>query len=391
MATEKKLIKEKGIRERSPGVFEVYFYAPTPAGGKKLTSVTVKGTITDARKMRRNKLVQVEQGGYIDSGKMTLKIFLEKWMKDYCEVNLARSTVDSYKIIVEKHLIPGLGHHVLSKLTPLHVQEYYSKALKGGRVSNGGPLSPKTVHSHHRILHRALKTAVKWQLVIRNVCDSVEPPKLEQYEGSVYDEKGSANLLKVAEGTRLYVPVLLALATGMRRGELLGARWQDLDLDAMTITTNQTLLATSGGLQFKTPKTKKSRRTITLPATVVDELKKHKVRQEAERLSRGDAWDKSNDLIIRREDGSPWHPGTFSHNYKDLLDDNGLPSIRFHDLRHTHASLLLRQGVHPKIVSERLGHSQIGITLDIYSHVLPGIQEEVAAKLDDKLFKKKQG
>lgn len=386
----KGFIREKKNKDGTvkKGVFEIIYDAPRQPGQKRnQKSVTVHGGINDARKKLREILRQIDDNLFVDTGKMTLRQFLKKWFKDYCEVNLAQTTRDSYRTIIEKHLIPILGDHQLVRLQPLHLQEYYSYALAKGRANGKGSLSPKTVHSHHRVLHRALETAIKWQLVSRNIADAVEPPKLEQFEAEIYGEEEIGKLLKVSRGTALYVPVLLALATGLRRGELLGLRWKDVDIKNNVIAINQSLLSTSEGLQFKAPKTKKSRRTITVPETVMIELEKHKKQQIKEKFALGDAYAK-NDLVICREDGTPWHPGTFSHHYQNMLSKNKLMPIRFHDLRHTHASLLLQQGVHPKIVSERLGHSQIGITLDIYSHILPGIREQVAQDLDERLFKK---
>jgi integrase len=370
------------IRERKPGVFEIIYDIPRePGQDRKQKSVTVhRKNKKEAEKDLRKILHDIDNNNYSDPGKLTFAKYLGQWLKDYCKPKLTQNTYDSYANIVDNHVIPALGKHQLEKLKPLHLQEYYSQALEK-------KLSPKTVRYHHRVIHKALEMAVKWQIVTRNVADAVEPPKVGQYEAAVYCEDEAQKLLAAAEDTRLYIPILIALATGLRRGELLGLRWKDMDLKNNILTVNQTLLPNSEGLQFCAPKTKKSRRPVTLPASVVDTLKKHKAKQNEERLALGDTWD-DNNLVVCREDGSPWHPATFSHNYKDLLSDNKLPHIRFHDLRHTHASILLRQGVHPKVVSERLGHSQIGITLDIYSHILPGIQEEVAQQLDNGLFNK---
>jgi len=374
---------------KSKNSWEIIYDAPREQGQeRKQKSVTFKGKHSDAEKKLREILRQIDQGAYVDNEKITVKHFLSKWLKEYCKPTLTQTTYDSYAIVAGKHLTPALGKHILNKLKPLHLQSYYTKALESGRLDGKGGLSAKTVHSHHRIIHKALETAVKWQLIGRNIADAVDPPRLEQYEANVYGEEEVGKLLKAAEGTRLYVPILLTIGTGLRRGEVLGLRWKDVNHENKTIAVNQSLLSTTEGLQFKSPKNKKSRRLITVPASVFDELIKHKkVAQNKDRLACGKAYI-DNDLVFCREDGSAWHPGTFSHNYQDLLTANNFPSIRFHDLRHTHASLLLRQGVHPKIVSERLGHSQIGITLDIYSHILPGIKEQVAQDLDEALFKK---
>jgi len=378
------------VRQLKSGSWELVFDLPREPGQKrKQKSVTVKAANKkEAEAKLREILCQIDTNAYVDSGKMTLEEFLRRWLKDYCEPNLRQTTVDGYTVIIEKHLIPALGHIQLAKLRPIHIQEYYSRAMKTGRADGKGKeLSPTTVLHHHRLLHRALATAVKWQLLARNICDAVEPPRAKRYRGKVYDEAAVARLIEVSEGTLLYIPILITLATGLRRGEVLALRWSDYDPDTNTLVVDETLLNVTGGPEFSDTKTNESRRMITLPKTIVRELEAHRERQKKEKNHAGEFW-QNNDLICCKEDGSRWHPGTFSDNFRRLLQKHELPHIRFHDLRHTHASLLLRQGIHPKVVSERLGHSRIGITMDLYSHVLPGIQDEVAKQLDEKIFNK---
>lgn len=359
-----------------------------PGEPRKQKFVTFKGSYKDAEAKLREILSQIDTNTYVDSGKMTLGEFLQRWHKDYCETNLRKTTVDGYRVIIETHLIPALGHIKLAKLRPMHIQEYYSKAMKSGRADGKGKeLSPTTVLHHHRMLRRALQTAIKWQLLARNICDAVEPPRAKRYKASVYDETAVARLLEVSEGTRLYMPILLTLATGLRRGEVLALHWDDYSPELKSLTVDEALLNVSGGPEFGDTKTNESRRRVTLPETIIQALKAHRERQDAEKKDAEEFWQENN-LICCLEDGTRWHPGTFSDNFSRLLKKHELPHIRFHDLRHTHASLLLCQGVHPKVVSERLGHSRIGITMDLYSHVLPGIQDEVAKQLDEMLFKK---
>lgn len=359
-----------------------------PGEPRKQKFVTFRGSYKEAEAKLREILRQIDTNTYVDPGKMTLGEFLQRWLEDYCKPNLRQTTVDGYAVIIKKHLIPSLGHIKLAKLRPMHIQEYYTKAMRSGRADGKGKeLSPTTVLHHHRLLHRALATAVKWQLLARNICDAVDPPRAKRYNARVYDEVAVARLLELSKGTLLYMPILLTLATGLRRGEVLALRWSDFDQERKLITVDEALLNTSTGPEFNDTKTDESRRMVTLPETIVQELEAHRERQEADRKSAGEFWVES-DLICCREDGRQWHPGTFSDSFNRLLKKHELPHIRFHDLRHTHASLLLRQGIHPKVVSERLGHSRIGITMDLYSHVLPGMQDEVAKQLDEKLFKK---
>jgi integrase len=195
------------------------------------------------------------------------------------------------------------------------------------------------------------------------------------------DEKQTAELFRLTERTLLHIPVVVAVTTGMRRGEILGLRWQDVDLKAGTATIVQSLEQTREGLRFKSPKTDTSRRAITLPSITAEILRRHKTEQAKQKLALGPAYH-DNSLVCARPDGQPVPPDTLSTNFATLIRRKKFPHVRFHDLRHSHATQLLKHGVHPKVVSERLGHSKIGITLDTYSHVMPGMQEEAAQKMD---------
>lgn len=241
-------------------------------------------------------------------------------------------------------------------------------------------LSAQTVTHHHRVLREALKQAVRWQMLAVNPADAVKPPRAEHKEIQVLDEKGAAALLRPLEGTRFHLVALLAVGTGMRRGELLGLRWQDIDLKSGKLAVRQNLQQTSSGLLFKSPKTAKGQRSISLMPSTVTALRLHKRRQAALRLEKGPEYQDCG-LVLCEDDGSPWTPNRFSAQWHKAVGERG-QKVRFHDLRHTHATLLLRQGVHPKVVSERLGHATINITLDTYSHVMPDMQDEAAEKLD---------
>jgi integrase len=231
------------------------------------------------------------------------------------------------------------------------------------------------------VLREALQQAVRWKLLVRNPADAVEPPKVERREMQVLDEHQTKRLLAAVGGTRLYIPVLLAVTTGLRRGEILALRWQDIDLDQGTLAVRRSLEQTRGGNRFKEPKTKKARRVVALPALTTEALRKHKVEQAKARLLIGADY-ADEGLVCARRHGTPLDPAETTAGFAALIKKADLPKIRFHDLRHSHATQLLRQLVHPKVVSERLGHSTIGITLDVYSHVLPGMQEEAARRID---------
>jgi integrase len=351
---------------------------------------TVKGTKKDAQRERTRLLGEINAGSYVEPSKMTVREFLKRWLADYAKAHVSAKTFERYSEIVNCHLSPALGAHELSALRPLHIQGCYSKALESGRrrhsVALGAGLSARTVLHHHRILHEALHQAVRWQLLARNPADSVEPPRPVRQEMRALDEAQIGALLEAARPhPMLRFAILLAVATGLRRGEILALRWRDLDLEAATLSVRQSLEETKGALAFKEPKTDKARRAVALPKLAIEALRQRRADLARTRLMLGPGYH-DNDLVCCRLDGRPLHPRSITDAFIDLIrTSSNLPCVRFHDLRHSHATMLLRKGVHPKVVSERLGHSTVGITLDIYSHVLPGMQEEAARKVDDAL------
>lgn len=285
---------------------------------------------------------------------------------------------------MNKHLVPALGAVSLAKLQPVHVQGYYGDALKSGRRNGKGGLSAQTVRHHDRVLNVALKRARALRLIATNPIEDVSRPKVERAELQVLEPDETARLLATASTTRVYVPTFLALATGMRRGEVLALRWSDVDLKGGTLQVVQSLEVTDDGLRFKPPKTRRSRRTITLPASVVEVLSDHKARQAEERLQLGLGKDERG-LVFAQVSGEPVNPDNFSNEFKRVAKRAGVRPITFHGLRHTHITNLLREGVHPKIASERAGHSSVAITLDTYSHVVAGLQEDAALRIDASL------
>ena len=350
-------------------------------GKRKQKWHTVRGTKKDAEAVLARLVHELGTGEYVEPSKMLVREYLERWLKDYAGQSVSPKTLERYRQIIDGNITPAIGGYGLSKLKPLHIQSFYTEALTSGRKDGKGGLSAQTVLHFHRILHRAMGQAVKWQLLARNPVDAVEPPRPERKEMVALDESGTAQLLKKLYGSILYMPVIIAVTTGMRRGELLALRWRNVDLKNGQITINQALEQTKDGVRFKTPKTDRSRRGVALPSFVVDILKAHKKEQAETRLKLGPAYE-NNDLVLPRPDGTVWPPDSFSTVFAAFIRRSKLPHVRLHDLRHSHATQLLLQGVHPKVVSERLGHSKVGITLDTYSHVLPGMQEDAAEKID---------
>jgi len=269
----------------------------------------------------------------------------------------------------------------LGKITPLHLQTLYSHKLENGRIDGKGGLSRRTVKTMHKIIHCALEKAVKWQIVAKNVADSVESPKADKFEAKFLNEAQTNLLIERAKNTEIYIPVIIGIYTGMRRGEILGLSWDNINLDKGFIKVVQALYATTQGLQFLSPKTKSSIRTIAIPDSLIKILKRHRINQLENMLKLGEIYEKNN-MVCTYNDGKLFNPKRFSHKFNELLSKNKLPLIRFHDLRHSHASLLVKLGIKPKAISARLGHSNISITMDLYSHLYEDTDKEVANMFD---------
>jgi len=359
-------------------------------GKRKQQWVSVKGTKKDAEKRLAELLHQLDTGTFMKPGKISLAEYLERWLKDYVWPNLAPRTAEGYEHIIRRHLIPSLGSIVLAQLKPEHLQRYYSEKLSNGRCDSKGGLSAKTVRHHHVTLHDALQSAVKWGLLSRNPADAVSPPHFQRAEMHTMTEDDIQVLLEAAQSTPYYALFYTALFTGMRRSELLGLSWCNVDLIMCQISVTRSLHhLRNGDINFRQPKTARGRRTIALPPSAVLVLQEHKEKQSAARVMLGTTLN-NDDLVFSDLNGRPLLPDTISHAWLKLAKRCKLNGIRLHDARHTHASLMLKQGIHPKIVQERLGHASIQITLDTYSHVAPGLQEAAARRFDELLAPKRE-
>ncbi len=375
------------IKQRSKGSWTIWIdFGHDPESGKrKQQTLTVRGSKKDAERELRAVLTRIEGGAYVRPAKLTVGEFLTQWLENYAVTNTSPRTAEGYRVIIHRHLMPNFGALPLSQLHPSHIQGYYAKALSEGRADNNGKLSAQTVRNIHKVLSEALNHAVKWQILVRNVALAVDPPRPSQSEMATFTEEQARIFLEAVAESPYHELFTVALYTGMRRSELLGLPWKDVDVYLAQLSVTQTLHRLSGrGFVFGKPKTTKSRRTIALPPTVCILLRQLQERQVSERLLLGIKL-QDNDLVFSKPDGKPLDPSTITHTFRKIVKSAGLPTLRFHDLRHTHASLMLKQGVHPKIVSERLGHSSIGITLDTYSHVMPGLQEAAALRFEEGL------
>jgi integrase len=320
----------------------------------------------------------LRQGTYVEPSKLTLRGFIEDEWLPAMQRSLRPSTFRNYKGLFA-HVLPALGHTPLRNLTPPMLTTLYGELLDGR--GDHAPLAPSSVRLVHTLVRQALADAVKWNRLARNPADAAEPPSAKAARSRKMETWSAGQLrtfLEHVEDERLSAAWRLAATTGMRRGELLGLRWRDLDLDTGRASIVQTLTEGPGKPQISEPKTDRGRRSVALDPETVMALRVHRRAQAAEKLVLGPAYD-DHGLVFCREDGVPIWPRTFSGSFGQLAKAAGLPRIRFHDLRHTHATLALQAGVHPKVVSERLGHASIAITLDTYSHAIPAMQEDAAA------------
>ena len=362
------------IRQRSKGSWTIQVYAGRdPVTGKKLRIArTVKGTKKEAELALAKLIHSVETGVDFNASKMSFAEYSNRWL-DSKRNKVRPKTIQRYSDLMRLHIVPVIGGIPLLKLKPLHLEKVYEEA-------SGRGLSAQSVLHLHRVLFTALKQAVAWQLIPRNIAEAVTPPRPERREVEAMTPREVVRVLERVAGSDLEMPTILALGTGMRLGEVLGVRWSDINLEKKTARISQTVQETNKGLVFVPPKTHRSRRSVSLPIFVVHALRKHKKVQSERRLSVGSAWH-DFDLVIERGDGLPVRTSSLSGRFADCMKKTGI-KLTFHGLRHGHASLMLAAGVNLKVVSERLGHSTIGITADLYTHVADDVHEAAAASLD---------
>lgn len=328
-------------------------------------------------------LREMDLGDYLIPTNETFGEYLARWLRDYAKGHVAPKTFEGYEHMIERHISPAIGHLQLTKLTPAQLQAYYAEKLISGRIRGKGGLSPRTVHHHHVVIHGALESAVKWGLLHRNPADATDPPRFETPEMNTLDDEGVRTFLEAVQPTIWYPMIYVALFTALRRSELLALRWDDVDLTLGYIYMKRAVhRLRDGTIVFRIPKSKRSRRPIALPPSAILLLRDHREKEQLRHtLTDRRALD-GQDLIFARADGSPYPPDSLTQAWRKLADATGFKGIRLHDARHTHATLLLKHNVHPKVVQERLGHSTIATTLDIYSHIIPGLQDAAARQFD---------
>ncbi len=308
----------------------------------------------------------------VKKSSITVKQFLDNWLNTYCINNLKLTTYTGYKQHIEKYINPRIGDIKIIDLRSLQIQNMYYDLLKNGRINGNKPLNSKTVIQTHRILHKALKNAVMLQIINYNPSDSVELPKKKKYKYEILQQSEIKEFISSFEDTEIYLAILMGLALGLRRGEILALQWKDIDFNNSTVYINKSLVYSNREIKIDTTKTEESNRIVLIPNDLLIILKNEKSNRKAS----------SDDYIILNLKNERFNPGSFARRYTELRDRKGLKKVRFHDLRHTNATLMYKSGIKTKVMQERLGHSNISTTLDIYTHLFKEDQKEAAEKLN---------
>ena len=334
-----------------------------------------------------------QSGSYVERVKLTFGDYLtESWLPAQ-EQPLRHSSFSDYRDRIRNYVLPTLGDIPLQDLDATHLDRLYADLLaRGGR--RGQPLAPKTVRNVHAVISKALGAATRKRLVNRNVALDADPPKVPgpgEHEMETWTPDELRRFLHAIASHRLAAAYLLSASTGMRRGEVLGVRWRDIDLDKATLSVRQTLITVRYKVMLSEPKTARGRRTISLDPATIAAVRTHHAMQQAERDKVGEAYADHQDLVFARPDGTPTHPDYFSQTFDRTVERLGLKKVRLHDLRHTYATLALRAGVDPKTVSARLGHATVAFTLDVYTKAVPQLDREAADKIADLIFGEEEG
>jgi len=359
-----------------------------PITGKRKQRAEVFSTMKTAQAARNEWLTEIERGTAVDGTKMTVGEHLEHWLGIH-KHDLRPATVQQYTSLIRAHLIPTLGSIPLARLQPAHLTAMYADKRENGRLHGTGGLAPRSVRHLHIVLHEALDFAVKQQMLPRNVADAVDAPRFTRKEMTTWTGEDARTFLTTAEGDT-YAPIwLLMLTTGLRRGEALGVRWGDFDAAKGMLHVRQTIIDVGGHAITSTPKTNAGRRTVRLSPACVTALKEHRKTQAARRLA-APTWE-NIELVFTTGEGKPVQPRVLSRAFDVLQAKAKVPRIRLHDLRHTHATLLFNDGKNIKMISQRLGHSDVGITLAVYAHLAHDAQDEAATAIDGLLFGEKEG
>ncbi len=368
--------------EKRGNSYRLLVYLGTDENGKKRYKwVTLKGNSKARNEQVKRILYEAQNGTFIEPGKVTVAEFFDRWYDEHVKPNLAPGTDRGYEMNIRNHIKPQLGKYKLTALSKTHISNFYTDRLKYG-------LSAQTVKHLKEIIHSALETAIEWELINLNVSDGITLPTITKPEMQVWNIN-EVNLFVNALKESEYYPLFhLDLFTGLRRSELLGLRWKDINLATGELSINRSLHykhtkgVKGGTFEFRPPKSKKGQRSIPLTPLSLEVMNAHYEHSKAIMTEAGLPFDNETLVFCHQDTGLPLLPSSISHAWTRIIKSLGLKRIRLHDARHTHASILLAMGVHPAIVQQRLGHSSIQITIDTYSHLLPGLQQAAAKSFD---------
>jgi integrase len=365
-------------RGKRTWLIRIYLGCDTRTGKRRYLNKTIHGTRKDAEKWCNDALNRRDMGGLVAQSSMLCEEFFRKWLETKHDVR--PKSLETYTYLTEHYIIPGLGGLRVSAVTAPDLQQLYGRLLTQG-------LGSKSVGYVHTLVKTAFKQGLRWGMIRTNPAEFVDAPRQERREMQALSAAEARRLLEVSD-ERERVIFATAIATGARPSEYLGLKWSDIDWQAGTLVIQRTLIwpASGGAWYFGEPKTARSRRTISLPPPVLELLREHKRRQAEERLAAGAEWE-THGLVFARADGSPLPQWTVRESFKAALERAGLPgTLRVYSMRHGCATILMSEGVNPKIVSERMGHASVALTLGIYSHVLPGMQAEATRRLEEAVF-----
>jgi integrase len=365
------------LRRRGEHSWEIKFdLGRDPVSSKRQTRYhSVKGTKREAQAELTRLLADAQKGSYVDASKETVSAFFDRWDRDWAAANVSAKTLERYRQLIKNQVRPHIGQLLIQKLQPIHLTELYAKLIRGG-------LAARTVGHVHRVLHRALGHAATWRLIQQNVVSLVEPPRVVSSEIEILTEDQIQTLLQKLRGRALYPLAVVGLGTGMRRGELCALRWQDVELDAAKLRVERSLEQTrTGGLRFKSPKTKYGRRTISLAPSVVAEFRAHWKAQQEQRLALGLGKAPADGLVFPTWEGEPRRPDGLTKEFIELMREIGIKAT-LHALRHTHASQLIAAGIDVLTISRRLGHGSPAITLGVYGHLFSNTDDRAAQAVE---------
>lgn len=347
--------------------------------GKRIRAYkTVKGSKREAKSVMHKMITEMEEGKLTQRNKKRVGEWMDEWLDNYLP-NIEETTRKGYKTKIRCYIKPALGDIFIKSLRPEHIQKMVNDMIDR-------ELSPKNIRDTFNNINAAMKKAVKLRLIPYNPCEAVELPKLKKYRANVYPLEMIHKLLDTARGTDMYLPVFLLVMVGLRRGELLALRWDDIDFKNKVLKVRSNMVNGEDGFIIKSPKSEAGIRDIHLGDDMVDVLKQARLQYVNDAFTYGIGFQNLG-FVIRQEDGSPYKPDSMTQKWIRFLDTHNLPRIRLHDLRHSNATALIQAGVNPRVVQQRLGHSDVNITLNTYTHVLPEMDIEAATKLDSIILK----